>query len=147
MNLDKELLRIVLEDLDYLTQEWNQDIDDASLRRASPVLRSLLVEGNLLAVTRQIGKEVRVLTPAIYQVLTDDQLRLRKYWQSGGAKYKGVVVQAMGVRNRALSPDEIKADYEQTKGVMGKNYPVKLAFFLHQPSFVIEGTFVNSQLS
>lgn len=143
--MEKELLRVVLEDLDYLTKEWNQDIDDASLRRASPALRSLLVEGTLLAVARQIGKEVRVLSPAIYQVLTDDQLRLRKYWQSGGAKYKGVIVQAMGVRNSALSPDEVKAEYEQTKDVMGKNYPVKLAFFLRQPSFVIEGIFINRE--
>jgi hypothetical protein len=92
ISLDKELVRIVSEDLDYLTQEWNQDIDDASLRRASPVLRSLLVEGKLLTVARQVGKDVRVLTPAIYQVLADDKLRLRKYWQSGGAKYKGMVV-------------------------------------------------------
>jgi hypothetical protein len=28
---------------------------------------------------------------------------------------------------------------------MGKNYPVKLAVFLRQPSFVIEGTFINRE--
>jgi len=74
------MLRVVLEDLDYLTKEWNQDIDDASLRRASPVLRSLLVEGALLAAAKQMGNEVKVLAPAIHQVLTDEQLGTRKYW-------------------------------------------------------------------
>ena len=85
------------------------------------------------------------MSPAIYQVLTDDQLRMRKYWQSGGAKYKGIIIQAMGVRNRALSPEEVKAEYEQTKDIMGKNYPVKLVIFLRQPSFVIEGIFINRE--
>jgi len=33
--MDIELVRVVQEDLDLLTKEWNQDIDDASLRQAS----------------------------------------------------------------------------------------------------------------
>jgi len=35
--MDIELARIVADDIDFLAREWNKDIDDASLRRASPI--------------------------------------------------------------------------------------------------------------
>lgn len=145
MQLDKELLKIVSEDLNYLAIEWNQDIDDASLRRASPVLRSLLVEGKLSFSARQIGKDIRVLTPAIHKVYTDQDLQQMRFWQAGGAKYKGMQIQAASMINRALSAQEIKVDYERTKSVIGKNYPVKLSVFMRQPSIVVEGNCINRE--
>lgn len=55
--MDLDLARLVAEDLDYLTRDWNQDIDDASLRRSSPVLRALLVYGLLARAAHQVGRE------------------------------------------------------------------------------------------
>ena len=145
MEIDKKLLRVVLEDLDFLDIEWNQDIDDASLRRTSPVLRSLLVEGKLTFAAKMIKKDIRVLTPAIHKVYTNSNYKQMKFWQAGGAKYKGMQIQAASMINRALSSQEIKANYERTKGVMGKNYPVKLSAFMKQTSIVVNGNSVNRE--
>jgi hypothetical protein len=43
-----EILRIVLKDLAYLHEEWDQNISENSLRVSSPVLRRLLVDDALL---------------------------------------------------------------------------------------------------
>lgn len=140
--MDLELARIVSEDIDFLTREWNQDIDDASLRRASPILRSLLVEGTLGKVAHECGKSLKVMAPAINRTLTETELKEKVYFQAGGARYKGLKVQAMSIVNRALSEKEIKANYEREKQVIGRSYPVKLGAFLRQPSFVVDGVLI-----
>ena len=88
-----ELLKVVKEDLEYLAEEWTQDIDDASLRRASPILRKLLIEGNLYTVARQFNEEISILTPEITKF--DNELNDPSivYYQCGGAIYKGLQVQ------------------------------------------------------
>lgn len=143
--MDIELAQIVAEDIDYLSREWNQDIDDPSLRRASPILRSLLVEGQLAKVAHACGRNLRIMTPAINRVLTETELKQSVYWQAGGAKYKGMEIQATSIVNRALSAQEIKAKYERDKKLIGKSYPVKLGTFLRQPSFVVEGILINRE--
>jgi hypothetical protein len=143
--MDIELARIVLEDIEYLSHEWNQDIDDASLRRSSPILRSLLIEGQLGIVAHACGRNLRIMAPAINRVLTENELKQFVYWQAGGAKHKGMEIEAASMVNRALSEQEIKANYERDKIVIGKSYPVKLGAFLRQPSFVVEGVLINRE--
>lgn len=143
--MDLELARLVAEDLDYLFKEWNQDIDDASLRRSSPVLRALLVEGLLGRAAHQVNREVRVMAPAIGRVVTEAELRECTFFQAGGAKYKGMMVQSMSMIPRANTPAEIKASYERSKDVIGKSYPVKLGVFLKQTSFVVKGILINRE--
>jgi hypothetical protein len=48
-----ELLKTVVEDLTYLKDEWDQNIDDAAIRRGSTVLRRLLVNGELQRAWRR----------------------------------------------------------------------------------------------
>jgi hypothetical protein len=143
--MDLELARIVAEDIDFLTREWKQDIDDASLRRASPILRSLLVEGKLGKVAHDCGRSLQIMAPAINKVLTEAELKEKVYFQAGGAKYRGLEVQTMSMVNRALSEKEIKANYECDKKVIGKSYPVKLGAFLRQPSFVVDGVLIHRE--
>lgn len=143
--MDLELARLVVEDLDYLFKEWNQDIDDASLRRSSPVLRALLVEGLLARAAHQVGRDIRVMAPASSRVVTETELRECTFFQSGGAKYKGTIVQSMSMIPRAKTPAEIKASYERQKEITGKSYPVKLGIFLKQTSFVVKGVLINRE--
>jgi hypothetical protein len=143
--MDIELARLVSEDLEFLFEEWNQDIDDASLRRTSPILRSLLIEGQLGKIAHEAGKEIRILAPEICRLVTDDELKQKKYYQAGGAKYKGMQVQSTSLIDRAMSSEEIRASYEHTKDVIGKNYPVKLGVFLKQTSFVVDGVLINRE--
>jgi len=145
MEIDHELIRIVSEDLGFLNDEWNQDIDDASLRRSSPILRSLLIEGQLMRVANMLNEQVMVMTPLIS--MKEDRLDDSSiiYYQSGGANFKGMEVQFMSQKNRDISPDEIKKDYEDQKDLIGKNHPIKLTKFMKQVSFMINGTKINRE--
>lgn len=145
MEIDPELIRIVSEDLDYLNDEWSQDIDDASLRRSSPILRSLLIEGQLMKVVNMLNEQAMVMTPLIS--MNEDRLNDPSivFYQSGGANYKGMEVQFVSYGNRALSPDEVKKVYEEQKELIGKNHPIKLTKFMKQVSFMINGTKINRE--
>lgn len=143
--MDINLARVVAEDLDFLSKEWNQDIDDASLRRTSPVLRNLLVDGLLGRAAYQANLDIRIMAPAINRVTSEAELKECIFFQAGGAKYKGMVVQSTSYIARAKGPEEIKASYKRSKDVIGKNYPVKLGAFLKQTSFVIKGVLINRE--
>jgi hypothetical protein len=143
--MDLDLIKTVSEDLDYLSEEWTQDIDDASLRRASPVLRSLLIENQLMKVANILNEEIKIMAPVISKsasYLNDPSI---VFYQSGGAKYKGAEIQFLTILNRAKSPEEIKADYEREKVVIGQIYPEKLSLFMKQISFVISGVKINRE--
>jgi len=143
--MDIELIKIISEDLDFLVEEWNQDIDDASLRRSSPILRSLLIENQLSKVTNFLGESISIMAPCIseYDDYLDDSSIV--FYQSGGAKYKGMEIQFLKQLNRAMSPEERKANYEREKKSIGKNYPVKLSLFMKQISFIINGVKINRE--
>lgn len=145
MDIDNKLITIVSEDLDYLSEEWNQDIDDSSLRRASPVLRSLLIEGQLMKVANMLNETVSVMAPEISK--NEEHLGDRSivFYQSGGARYKGMQVQFAKQLNRAMSPEEIKESHEKQKNLIGQNYPVKLSKFMKQISFMINGVKINRE--
>lgn len=143
--MDIDLIRLVAEDLHYLSTEWNQSIDDASLRRSSPALRSLLVEGQLGRAAHQVGCNLRIMAPATCKVMADSELREYRYYQAGGARYNGMMVQATSVVGRAKSMAEVRASYERMKDVMGRSYPVKLGTFLKQTSFVIDGVLISRE--
>ena len=42
-----DLLEVVVSDLIFLHEEWDEEVDDHSLRRSSTVLRRLLVDNEL----------------------------------------------------------------------------------------------------
>lgn len=145
MDIDHDLIAIVAEDLGYLADEWNQDIDDASLRRASTVLRSLLIEGQLQKVANMLNEEICVMAPEISK--QEDELNDPSivFYQAGGANHKGMQVQFVKQMNRALSSEEIKKNYEKQKNLIGQSYPVKLSKFMKQTSFMINGVRINRE--
>lgn len=52
---DYERARMVAEELTWLRDEWIPKVDAASVRRVSPLLRSLLIEGQYVRAWRAIG--------------------------------------------------------------------------------------------
>ena len=145
MEIDNELITIVAEDLNYLTNKWTQDIDDPSLRRASPVLRSLLIESQLMKVANMLNEEISVMAPLISKYEDELEDASIVFYQSGGAKFKGMEIQFVKRNNRAMSPEEIKTNYEKQKNLIGQNYPVKLTKFMKQISFLINGVKINRE--
>ena len=145
MDIDHKLISLVSEDLDYLTNDWSQDIDDPSLRRSSPVLRSLLIEGQLMKVVNMLNEEISIMAPLISkhdEALDDPSI---VFYQSGGANHNGMEIQSMMLANKAMTAEEIKENYESQKELIGKNYLLKLSKFMKQVSFMINGTKINRE--
>lgn len=143
--MDIDLIRIVSEDLDYLTEEWKQDIDDASLRRSSTILRSLLIENQLMKVAKMLNEDISIMAPCVSKFENDLNDPSIAYYQAGGGNYKGTEIQSLKQLNRAKSPEEIKANYEREKTLIGQNYPLKLSLFMKQTSLIINGTKINRE--
>lgn len=145
MELDHDLIKIVLEDINYLTDEWSQDIDDPSLRRSSAVLRSLLIDGQLIKVANMLNEEISIMAPLISKY--EDELNDPSiiFYQSGGAKYRKMEVQSLKQTNRVMTTDEIRKNFEKQKDIIGQNYSLKLTKFMKQVSFVINGTKINRE--
>lgn len=143
---DRDRAQLVLDDLDYLAKDWNQDIDDSSLRRSSTVLRSLLCEDHLQQIAHESSIELRILTPGIHRAMDEEWLKKFRVFQVGGGLHKGVSVQAVQIIDRALTLEEIQAEVSRTQHEVNQNYPVKLKQFLMQPCFCIEGVMISREV-
>lgn len=143
-NIDLELLETVNEDLTWLSTKWNQDIDDVSLRIASPILRRLLIENVLQRAARMLKKQIQIMAPLVCRPETFRNLRDIEFYTCGGAKHKGVIVRPLlrWSSNKPLSQQEVTKFHEAMKDRVGKS-PVKISVFLKQPSLVIKGVVVN----
>lgn len=142
---DRKLLGIVNEDLTFLSTKWNQAIDDVSLRIASPILRRLLIDGMLTKAANMLNMQIEITVPLVSRAGSFENLRNVEFYQCGGAKYKGMIIQSVSMFNKALSPQEIKELYQRNKDKFDKTCPVNISVFLKQPSFVIRGTTINRE--
>jgi len=140
MNLtkdDKSLLDIVHSDLIFLRDEWNNEVDDHTLRRTSPVLRRLLVEQDLHRAWKLSGFE----NQARFQASTLDPMLNAipsiniSFACAGGASYKGAQLRGLFEYKGKLSKtqrEEINLD-----GFPDREY--NLLEFIKSPSMIIQG--------
>lgn len=136
--MDEQLVRVVAEDLEFLRNEWHQEIDDVSLRRSSNILRSLLVHSNLQKVASYMGEVIYVNAPEIVnyrRILNDPTLR---FYQCGGASYRGLTVGCFANYSRAFTDEELREMSKPSPKEPG-GYEVRLGRFLRHPSFVVSG--------
>lgn len=139
--MDKELLKIIFEDIRYITKEWNaKDISDASLRRSSNILRRLLIHRDLFKAAYLFNmRKLRVLgSNESYPSLPGAVL-----YQAGGGKSNGLQVKGFTMCDRALTDEEMRLLYEKIG--QPKNKPINLNEFMKQPSIVIRGTKINRE--
>lgn len=104
------LVQTVKEDLIFLKDTWTQDIDDASLRRSSNVLRSLLIHGNLQKVWKIAGfeKQPKITAPDLmYVILGEPKLRIN-FACAGGAHYKGMIISSLCEKDLITNRDRKK---------------------------------------
>ncbi|MGF7398299.1 hypothetical protein [Thermoanaerobacterium thermosaccharolyticum] len=111
------IIKIVREDLEYLKSNWNQDIDDASIRISNTILRKLLVEDNLGKVWRLLGyeKEPIIKAPDLNKFIKGAPKLRINFASAGGAIYKGNIVEGMVIYDTAMSDNYIKRRYERNK--------------------------------
>jgi hypothetical protein len=134
-----ELVRIVASDLQYLHDEWNEQIDDDSLRRTSAVLRLLLVQNELQRAWKEAGfvkePEIVALTLA-YEPLSLDRIL---FASAGGARYKGARMGGAFVAKGHLTPD-------QRRGLGPPEKRFGLRDFINSPCIAIEGALVSRRV-
>lgn len=135
-----ERLRIVAKDLDYLRHEWNEGVDDDSLRRSSTVLRRLLVEGELLRAWRDLGmpKQPIVTAPSLEAWLGGIPYDRVAWANAGGAKYRSVeVAGTLQVRG------DLPTEWRQRSGQSDPERTMSLKRFVESPCIVVRGQLVT----
>lgn len=143
MQKQKELLKIVFDDLRYLESEWGSSIKDDELRRGSTVLRRLLVNGDLLRSWRisGISGHPYIVSPSlsgIVSFLNKQQIPIRHllFALSGSAPYGFGRVETPFAIDLALSDNQIKELYEKGRSTEKQ----KLNKFINSPCIYVTGT-------
>ena len=106
---EDERLRVVAQDLRFLSMLWDQDVGEESLRRASPIIRTLLVNSELQRAWKAAGfaKEPVVVGSTLDGLLESPHLAGIRYAAAGGARFRGNEMRAGAMFNFAMSPADI----------------------------------------
>jgi hypothetical protein len=113
---EHELVEITFEDLKHIAREATPECDDHQLRRISVQLRNLLIEDNLIRSWKTIQLQPKAPT-IVAPLLTIDNLGPSDFAVAGGGNVSGVsIANAQIIRGRALLAEEVKAQYERTRG-------------------------------
>lgn len=136
MQAKNELLVVAREDLQFLRVEWDQSVDEASIRIASPVLRRLLVQNDLQKAWRKVGlqKSPCVKTYTLDDTFLSDQGETIEFASAGGALYKEA---------RLVSFHVTKSEIDHIREPLAPQPPqvaiMPLNQYLKSPCMVIDG--------
>jgi hypothetical protein len=138
-----ELLALVKSDLGFLEDDWDESIDERSLRRSSTVLRNLLVYDGFGKAWRLAGErgEPHVQAADLSRALAGLDLRKVAFATAGGAVSGGVAVEGALVYPEAMSAEAIKERAARGPGPTRRKY--KLSEFLASPALVVDGAPVS----
>ena len=132
-----QLVQVVAEDLEYIRDEWNEQIDDPALRRGSVVLRRLLVENGIQRAWKRSGfpREPTVHASALSDIVGSAPRDRIQFASAGGARFRGVAVGGVLMANYKMPEDEVpKLD---KAGPPGED--IGLRRFTESPVAVIDG--------
>jgi len=141
---DRHLIEIVAADLRYLRYQWDETIDDHSLRRSSPVLRRLLVDNELQRAWKAAGfkKEPRITASSLARTLSLIRKNSITFAAAGGARYQGIEVRTPVMVNYAADDSEIAK--LAAAGVPEET--VGLRAFIEAPCIVVKGCIVSRRI-
>jgi hypothetical protein len=138
-----EFLTDVASDLAFLEDEWDESIDEQSLRRSSTVLRKLLVYDHFGTAWRLVGQggEPGVEAVDLNRVLAGLRLPKVAFATAGGAISGSVEVSAGLVYLDVMTEEVTKERFARGPGPPRRKF--KLSEFLASPAVVVDGTLVN----
>src|SRR5215472_9148277 len=107
---ERELVRVASRDLGFIAREWDESVEDDSLRRSSTVLRRLLVEDLFGKAWRAVGfeKQPRLRAPELAPTIDSLDPQKILFAQAGGGRFQGAHVQSTLQYAAAMSADEIR---------------------------------------
>lgn len=136
-------IQTVAEDLTFLINDWDETIDEPSLRRSSNVLRMLLVEDYFSKAWRMLDfeKQPRVYAPDLEKTLGDIYHDKITFAQAGGAKSNDIEIQSILQTDYAMSPEEIKE--RAKRGPMALRSKFYLSNFRESTCIIFNGREIN----
>jgi len=135
-----ELLRVVLEDLTYLTWWSGTNPSDDEIRRASPVVRRLLVENDLRQSWKLCGFEREPKVRFVGSTADGNDEPGLVFRQDAMVNTGIGQIGAVKIYNRALTDEEIRKHYEtEREAITQPGRLVGLSHFLDTPAVVIKG--------
>lgn len=141
-NEEVNILKTVADDLKYLVNEWDQEIDDSSLSRCSAVLRRLLVEDGFAKAWNAMGlnKQPKVRTYNYEELMLDgesvDKITLAI---AGGAKYRGSIIHGFRVLNYAKENDGANKAEKQLPSTL----TMSLSQYINSICIIIDGASIT----
>ena len=107
--LDKELLELVRDDLNFLRTEWDNEISDSSLRRNSNVIRNLITYNLIDKASKNLGFKYRIESIALKATELSALFPLDKIslYCAGGANFNNVILQSTLELSMQLGEKEI----------------------------------------
>lgn len=135
-----DLLEVVVADLVFLREEWDEEVDDHSLRRSSTVLRRLLVDNELQRAWKAAGfeKEPTIEASSLQSLIEAAPLDKLEFAAAGGAKYRGAELRGAVMRSYAMSQEEIQK--ESARGVPTASFGLRA--FIEAPCVIIRGKLI-----
>lgn len=144
MNPDTiERIRVAVEDLAFLRNEWDQDVEDASLRRSSPILRRLLVDGDLQRAWRGLclDKQPIIRASSLEATLRHLPLKNVSFAQAGGAIHRGLCAAPSIEINMYLPPEEALRVFGSPSESPDRDFSLK--GFISGTCVVVNGTSIS----
>lgn len=140
-----DLIQTVAADLKYLSDLVDSWIDDDSLRRASTVLRRLVVHNDLQNAWKKAGfkHEPRIRAPTLQPFLSVIPLRNIKYATMGGAKPIQINT-SVGLFN--CDPPLTEDQYKQIDSAGAPVKLVGLREFMTATALVVSGQLVTRRI-
>lgn len=137
MTHTSELVRTVIADLAYLRAQTSDWADDDALRRASPVIRRLIVEKDLQRAWREAGldSEPRIRIPTLDSLREEIPLEEIRFASAGGAIYRGIQV------SEAVLP--IGGQSKWRVNFQNSVKDIKLNHFINATAVIINGKCVS----
>ena len=141
MGHDAELVRSVIEDLNWIRADWGHEVDDATLRRGSAVLRRLLIEGDLRRAWRAAGRsrEPLIESATLDHVLGSKPLEDISFASAGGGHFGMGTSRGLTMLNYAASDEEVEAWLESMSKAPEK-MTMGLSRFVKGVCMVVAGT-------
>ena len=139
-----DLLDIVTSDLVFLREEWDEEVDDHSLRRSSTILRRLLVDNELQRAWKaaHFEKEPIIEASTLQKIIEVTPLAKVVFAAAGGARYKGAELHGVIMRNYVLTPEEIKKESEH--GVLSASFGLRA--FIEAPCVIIKQNLISRRI-
>ena len=134
---NRQLVLVVASDLRFIREEWDNAVDDDSLRRTSTVLRRLLVEGDLQKAWKAagLGGQATVRAASLDGILSVFPAHRIEFAAAGGASFKGAQLRGPLSLRFKITPQQEAALFQA--GLPDREY--RLLEFIDAVSLIAEG--------